>query len=237
MTGDDWVRNFWLPLLVLFVAAVSSAVSAKVRVIFWKPLGRALRVLVSLRLITSANRTQAANKVGGLEREIARLEGLMTTTEIEAERRLSAVHGEADRMVELARTDVSSQVEQAMAIGQARGIAAMRIEIALQRAVPHPEPAWRVIQRPADGAFELKNVQPGVVVQDVSIQAPLEAFGFNGPTQWPGKFENSLVFDGQRMRQGRLSGVVFSLKWRDLNGDWQAGEAWIEKERRTATVF
>lgn len=55
---DFWLRNFWLPIAVtvvggLVLAALASAVSKTVRQRFWRPIGRGLRWLTTVRLTTT----------------------------------------------------------------------------------------------------------------------------------------------------------------------------------------
>jgi hypothetical protein len=85
--------------------------------------------------------------------------------------------------------------------------------------------------------YELRNTQPGVVLRDLSMEVPLGDFQFNGPRHWPGEFEEKVEFEGERMRNGKVFGVKFVLRWRDAKGDWHAGEAWMDKEPRRPVVL
>lgn len=95
---------------------------------------------------------------------------------------------------------------------------------------------WRVVDL-EDDRFLLTNTQSGVEISAVSVAAPLGDFEFIGDTQWPGPHIDMQQFRGRRMRNGRSFGVKFAIRYRDADGEWQIGEAWIDKEPRRAVVL
>ena len=105
-----------------------------------------------------------------------------------------------------------------------------------REASPLLRPHWRVV--PLGGVeYLLNNTQSGVEVNDVSITAPLGDFEFIGDTQWPGPSKGSESFRGERKSNGKLFGVRFSIRCRDADGEWQLGEAFIDKEPRRAVIL
>lgn len=78
MTGDDWLRLWWVPLLVtivggLVIVGILAFFSANVRDKFWRPIGRGLCWLATIRITTTA-RQNALRESGRKEvrQEVAR---------------------------------------------------------------------------------------------------------------------------------------------------------------------
>lgn len=74
MTADDWLKVWWLPLLVtvvggLILAGIISIFSKTVRDKFWKPIGRALRSLFTLRVTTTKRQAERATELAGLREQ------------------------------------------------------------------------------------------------------------------------------------------------------------------------
>lgn len=177
MTEDDWLRVLWLPLLVTIVgglalAGILAIFSRTVRDKFWKPIGRRLRWLTTVRVTT-----------------VARQEALR----------------------ESGRDEV-------------------RDAIAKERATPQHQPVWRVERvGTTDNVFSLIDSQ-GVSVWDVGISAPPDLFGFLGPSKVDGPLvERYVRFGGRPTREGRRSGVMFTVRYRLAEGgEWHEGKAWLD---------
>lgn len=126
--------------------------------------------------------------------------------------------------------------ETAKELGRTEGHATAMAEVEAQRAVPQLRPTWRVVEV-ADGHFDLRNSQSGINpkdVQDVSLEAPMLDFAFDGSNQWPGYFPGTVGFEGRHI--GRLA-VRFVVRWRDSLGDPCAGEAILEAKPRKAVIL
>lgn len=126
--------------------------------------------------------------------------------------------------------------ENARELGRTEGHAEAMAEVETQRAVPQLRPTWRVVEV-ADGHFDLRNSQSGFNpkdIQDLSLEAPMLDFAFDGSNQWPGYFPGMVGFEGRRI--GRLT-VRFVVRWRDSLGDPCVGEAVLEPKPRRATVW
>lgn len=126
--------------------------------------------------------------------------------------------------------------ETAKELGRTEGHATAMAEVEAQRAVPQLRPTWRVVEV-ADGHFDLRNSQSGFNpkdIQNVSIEAPMLDFAFDGSNQWPGYFPGMVGFEGHRI--GKLS-IRFVVRWQDRLGDHKAGEAVLEGKPRRAVVL
>lgn len=126
--------------------------------------------------------------------------------------------------------------ETAKALGRAEGRDEAMAEVEAERATPQLRPTWRIVEI-ADGHFDLRNSQGGINpkdIQDVSIEAPMLDFAFDGSNQWPGYFPGTVGIEGRRV--GRLD-VRFVVRWRDSRGDPRAGEAILEAKPRRAVIL
>lgn len=143
----------------------------------------------------------------------------------------------------LAQRELAEQVrrggelaETARELGRTEGHAEAMAEVEAQRATPQLRPTWRVVEV-ADGHFDLRNSQSGFNpkdIQDVSIEAPMLDFAFDGSNQWPGYFPGMVGFEGRHI--GRLP-VRFVVRWRNSLGDPCAGEAILEGKPRRAVIL
>ena len=143
----------------------------------------------------------------------------------------------------LAKTQLADQArrggelaETARELGRTEGHAEAMAEVEAQRAAPQLRPTWRVVEV-GDGHFDLRNSQSGINpkdIQDVSIEAPMLDFAFDGSNQWPGYFPGMVGFEGRHI--GRLA-VRFVVRWRDGLGDPCVGEAILEAKPRRAVVL
>lgn len=165
MTEDDWLKLWWLPLLVtivgtLVVAGVLAIFSRTVRDKFWKPIGGGLRWLTTLRVTTTVRQ---------------------------------------ETLRESGRAEVHQEVAREKAARAHR-----------------PQPVWRIARVDAStglyaGEFELAESQ-GVTVWDIRLSAPPELFAFDGPNQWAGVVHGGGLFKGTPTREGRRSGVMFTVR-------------------------
>ncbi|MFB7882764.1 hypothetical protein [Microbacterium sp. NPDC056057] len=140
---------------------------------------------------------------------------------------------EADRVSKAHQRELQSAIASARAEGRQQAIGILKEQ---RERSPLLRPTWRVVYL-EDDRFLLNNTQSGVEISDVSIAAPLGDFEFIGDTQWPGPYSGVQQFRGRRMRNGRSFGVKFAIRYRDADGEWRAGEAWIDKEPRQAVVL
>lgn len=251
----------------LVLAAILSIFSQAVRVRFWLPIWRGLRWLGSLRITTTTRQKDAADAIVEAEADrdatssqlkavwealdvrpvrkastlvMERTEHLRNAAEAakkDADAKIQAAHAFAEQQVILAARKHANELKVAEANARAEGHQEALQQIKEARDVtPLLRPVWQVIPLGAT-AFALRNSQSNVELSDVSIEAPLADFDFNGDTQWPGPSNGAHRFVGERKRNGRLFGVRFSVRYRDAHGEWQAGEAWIDKEPRKATIL
>lgn len=213
VTPDEVLRLVWIPLGVtvaggLILAAILAIFVKPVRDKFWKPIGRGFRWLFSLRLTTT-------KRIALREAEYQRL------------------RDEAG----FALSDSARRTITAELVAFNRGRAEALAEVEAQRAEPLIEPVWRVMQT-EPGYYVLHNMQNNASVSSISIAAPAHDFLFTSDTQWTGPLVNNVQnFRGERRRRGEALGVRFTIRWRDANGDWRVGEAFIDKEPRRATVL
>ena len=140
---------------------------------------------------------------------------------------------EAARVSKVHQRELHSAIASARAEGRQQAIRILKEQ---RERSPLLRPTWRVVYL-EDDRFLLNNTQSGVEISEVSIAAPLGDFEFIGDTQWPGPHGGVQQFRGRRMRNGRSFGVKFAVRYRDVDGEWQAGEAWIDKEPRQAVVL
>ncbi|WP_136587385.1 hypothetical protein [Microbacterium hydrothermale] len=247
-----------------------------VREKFWKPIGRGVRWVLTLRPTTSTR--QAA-----IEREMAHLREMAATSEkrftevcdlldvtpvladstlvperiqrlqeaaaeawAHSNAEAAAARKHAQSQIDAVRSLAESQMRDAarahehqiaatrstaLEEGRAAGRAEVEAEVAAQRAAPPMQPVWR-IDDPGPGAniYFLRNMQPGVTITDVSVEADSSEFVFSGPTQTRGPFENSLSFLGSKSLRGRKLGVSFTVRWRDFNGDSCARTVKVDRD-------
>ncbi|MHA6668608.1 hypothetical protein ACX3O0_07035 [Homoserinimonas sp. A447] len=257
MTADDWLRLWWLPLGVVVVgglvlAGVLAVFSDTVRKKFWRPILRPFRWLATVRPTTTGKQRASRDELVAARADAVRISGtaveeiVRLQRDTESDRNLAAANLAAAREeVEALNTLVSQRVaaadldayQRGYAAGLAEGREEIQARIDAERSVPLPRPAWRIDAVRSNDVYTLSNTQPGVVVRDLSMEAPLGDFQFNGPKYWPGEFEENIEFEGERMRNGKSFGVKFVLRWSDANGDRQLGEAWMDKEPRRGVVL
>lgn len=268
MTAVDWLKDYWLPVLVAVSAGlILSSFSKVARERFWAPVWHGIRWVSTLRITTSKRQRMQTDAVANAEanrdRSAAQLRAVWDALDVQPVREDSTLVVERIAhlrdIAELARRDAQAQIEAAQSLAEQQmrqaakqhanelnaAVASARAEgrqQALQlmkeerEATPLLRPVWRVI--PLDGdVFVLNNTQSGVELSDVSIAAELGDFEFVGDTQWPGPSVGANKFRGERKRNGRLFGVRFTIRYRDAHGEWQVGEAWIDKEPRKAVVL
>jgi hypothetical protein len=236
-----------------------------VREKFWKPIGRGVQRVLTLRPTTSTRQAateremaQLREKAAASDKRFKEVCDLLDVTPVLADstlvperiQRLQEASAEAwthanaesaaarehaqsqiDAVRSLAETqmrDAARAYEHQIAAargtafeeGHAAGRAEAEEEVAAQRAAPPLQPVWRIDDPgPSANIYFLRNVQPGVTVTDVSVEADTSEFVFSGPTQTRGPFENSLSFLGSKSLRGRKLGVSFTVRWRDSNGD------------------
>ena len=249
--------------VVAITAGVAAIFSKKVRDRFWRPALRVLAwPLTQIRLTTrqrqealidqlAAARSDAVSisAVGDetivhLQNELEKAQNLSSarTAEAELARRneVEAIRALAQKQIADERRINESQVELARITGHDEGRAAALVEIEAQRAVLKVKPVWRIVENDSgERPFWIRNVQRDAEAHDVCIDAPMGDFVFHTETQWPGVFPNDRQrpFAGERIGNGRKFGVTFSIRYRDANGDWQAGQATIEREPRRAVIL
>lgn len=241
MTGP-WLLEFFIaPLVVGVVLLGLSALVRVVRVKVWKPLGRGLRWLTTLRVTTSTRLEAAARELTEAREEVlrenaeaARLrqKGVDLETEIEAFKVAREHRAAAEK--EAAR--VSGHAD-GLAEGRAAGRSEALAKIEAERAVLRPRPAWRVDVIREGAAYVLRNSQPDAVATDVELDTHHQEFAFTGPRQWMGAFPGEVEFQGGWLEMGRRFGVTFRVQYRDELGDVQEGRARVDKEPRRAVIL
>lgn len=248
-----FLQHLWLPLVVtvlggLILAGILAIFSKTVRTKFWRPFGRGLWWVTTLRVTTTKRMAErrhavdaalqdAAAALAAEKRESARVRGVAAENIVRLQNELKEAREQAAREA-AARESLHAKLtekvsEQAQARGRTEGRAEAEAEVAAQRAALSLRPVWRIHDH-GDGRFDLMNTQSGLTEQDVSdvlIAAPLGDFVFHGDSQWPGQFDGRVTFAGERMANGRRFGVTFEIRWRDRNGDWQTGQAAIDNAR------
>lgn len=232
----------------LLATGVVAIFNKPVRERFWKPIGRLLWWPFTFRITTAKRQAVERDTVNELKRELGHVIEAAVKAQRDGETATEAARreGEAQAMKtqEIAQQEAlkrhknyQQQIETAREFGREEGRASAFAEVEAQRAVPLPQPVWRVDGVEGSDAFVLRNTQPDVVVSDLSLQAPLGDFVFSGPSQWPGSSTGVVTFHGDRQRHGRAFGVKFVVRWRDANGDPRVGEAFLDKEPHRAIVL
>lgn len=129
-----------------------------------------------------------------------------------------------EREIELAR-------EAAHEEGRTLGRAERTSEVEAQRATPPLQPVWRIDDPgPGGNRFYLRNMQNGVEIADVSVEANTNEFMFASSTQTRGPFGESFSFLGSKSHHGVRFGVDFTVRWRDSNGDWWARTVKVDRD-------
>lgn len=172
----------------------------------------------------------------GAKERIARLLQAKDEAWAHAQEQIAATQALAEQQVAEAKRQGVELARAEREEGKAEGRAEVEAKVEAERAAPQLRPTWR-IEEIADGHFDLRNSQNGISpkdVRDVSIEAPMLDFAFDGSNQWPGYFPGAVAFEGRRMR--RLD-VRFVVRWRDGVGDPHAGEAILEGKPRRAVVL
>lgn len=234
MTPDDALKLWWIPLLVtvvggLVIAGILAIFRPGVRDKFWRPLGRAVAWVFSIRLTTTKRQRDAAAEARALrERADAAEAGREQDQKVmiaEHELRLKGLGvTHADELRAEARR------------GYQKGLEDAAIELAMERELPRVSPVWR-IDYVKDAVWELRNTQTGAVVSDVTLECDLKRFAFTGPSQWPGPFAGVGQFEGHRLRLGQVAGVDFTVRYRDELGDHATGAAWLDKASAKRAYF
>ncbi|GAA2851891.1 hypothetical protein [Microbacterium arabinogalactanolyticum] len=268
MTAVDWLKDYWLPVLVAVSAGlILSGFSKVARERFWAPVWHGIRWVGTLRITTTKRQANATKAVAKAEEDrdkrtaqltavwdaldvrpvredstlvverIERLQGAADAAWKDAQAKIEAAQSFAEHQVSQAAKQHAKELNAAVASARAEGRQqALQLMKEEREATPLLRPVWRVI--PLDGdVFVLNNTQSGVELSDVSIAAELGDFEFVGDTQWPGPSVGANKFRGERKRNGRLFGVRFTIRYRDAHGEWQVGEAWIDKEPRKAVIL
>jgi hypothetical protein len=259
---DQWLKQWWAPLAVAVVAGfiifgvtlspdpairIAAAVGGGVVLLgvlatksarekIWKPVRRGIESFFGLRLSTPTRREAEAAKFAQLEGQAAKVrqdevKAFFDRGVEEAMRQASAADG-------VMRQQHERDLEVAKLAGQHEGREAALAEVAAQRAVPIAEPVWRVEEYGDDssqGTYALTNSELKAVVTDVVLSAEPELFAFTSSVNWPDTWV-FYRFSGQRTRQGQ-AGVMFTVRWRDENGDWRSGRAWLDRLPRKGIVL
>lgn len=241
MTGP-WLLEFFIaPVIVGIVLLALSALFRVVREKVWRPVGRGLRWLTTLRITTSTRRNALkhelaealdAARVG--ESQVARLK----RKSLDLKTEVKGLKAAREYLAAEQRTAVwDSGRAHGLADGRAEGRAEALAEVAAERAVLRPRPAWRVDVLREGEAYVLRNSQPDAVVADVELDAHHQEFAFTGPRQWFGVFPGEVEFKGGWLEMGRRFGVTFRIQYRDELGDVQEGRARVDKEPRRAIIL
>jgi len=255
MTWDAWWQQFWVQALggaagALIFAALVSALSKNVRDKFWKPIGRWITRIatVRIRLTTTGRERRSAAEREAAEQETRRshtaaieaVEGerdQAVASEAAARQELADAKAKAEQDAEWFTQLRTNQVAEARAQGRSEGIVTARAEAEAEaearRAAPAERPVWRVVEVAA-GTFELRDVQGVAGIRNVGIDASLSEFEFHGPTQQRGEFAGVLAFVGNRMSGGERFGVDFDVAWQDEHGEPWTGAAHLDKNPRVA---
>lgn len=244
---EYWVENWWLPLAVgLLVLLVGASFSGPAQRRVWRPLGRGLRWVTTIRVTTTA-RIQAsldeANQV--IREQQSQYVALRSAMEKSAETksvRIAVLEDQLAAAGDATRNAVSEQIEQnalanerARQEGRREGYSEAMHEVEAQRSALRPRPVWRVSpmenHEHAD-AFALSNVQPDSgPIGDVWIEARMHNFVFNSGTQWTGPWREPVVFRGERTGAGRTLDVKFAVHYQDENDDWRVADAVLPAPR------
>jgi len=202
---------------------------------FWAPIIQLFRMAFSVRLTTKGRQQISLADIATAQ---ARAEQIQIELDHEREARGESVRALNDA-TSAHRLEILQAVDRGREAGRQEGVEAGRREIEArieaEKQAPLTRPSWR-LDALQSNVFSLRNTQPGVIVRDLSIEAPMGDFQFNSPTQWPGEFIDVVAFDGDRQHNGKVFGVTFGLRWRDANGDWRTGQVRIDREPRRAII-
>lgn len=272
MTWDLLVQQWWLQVTsavvaALVVAGILAFFSKTVRDKFWRPIGRALRWPLTVRLTTTRRQGAAAaetkkirddaeltaqrfNEVCDLlgvkpiradstivRERIEQLQGAKDAAWGHAQEQIDATQSLAKKQLADQVRRGAEQAETAREFGKAEGRAEAIAEVEAERAVPLLRPVWRIDELGSADAFVLKNTQHSVEVSNISVEAASGEFLFAGATQMRGKLERHFEFYGQKTDRGRRLGVDFTVKWQDAHGTWWSQVVVIEREPRRMTVL
>lgn len=185
----------------LAIAAILAIFVKPVRERFWKPIGRGIRWLFTLRLTTTKRIALWEAEYESLRNEVG-----------------------------YAISDNKKRTITAELVAFNRGRAEALAEVEKERGEFLVQPNWTIDKLPIGAAYGLRNTQSGVVVSDVSLSASVTAFVFEGANQWPGVFAGNVQFFGAPTKAGGTLGVTLTVRWRDARGDWKEGQAFIDRE-------
>jgi hypothetical protein len=201
MGAEGWaIAIFGGAAAGLIVAGIVAIFSSTVRNKFWKPLGRGFRLITTVRLTTTKRLAEQKRASDKLQAELN-----------------DALHARSRKAI------------TAEMLAHQRGRAEALAELEVQRTAYVLRPTWTIDDLPIRWAYDLRNTQKGVSISDVSITVDAELFRFNSENQWPGEFSETVRFEGALTRAGRVAGATVTVRWRDSNGDWQEGPAFIER--------
>lgn len=259
-SGEAWlIAVVGGALAAVLAAAILRLVNKTFSRKMWGAVWRVIRWPFSIRVTTKKRLGALHGQIAAERAEAARVRGVAADHIVELQEdlekarshgaaQLAAAEARARDEVEAVRAlakDEAMQAhkrhlranETAREFGRVQGRAEAMAEVDAQRAVRLPRPVWRIDEAGGTNSLLLRNMQPDVVLSDVSLEAPLGDFVFAGPSQWPGPMSGPQPFFGERQGNGRAFGVKFIVRWHDANGDPRMGEVFIDKEPRRAVVF
>lgn len=237
-TLEFWIENWWLPLAVVLAGVcITSAGTKSVRERVWKPLGRRLRWLTTIRLTTSgrlrAMQEDANQMIRSQQEQTVAIRDRAVTAADTASVRIAALQDQLGAAMENTANLVERARAEGRTEGHADGRAELEAEIAAQRSIPIPSPSWR-IRLADDGAdsFTIENLEPRARVSDVRLEASPRVFAFDSSVMWDGPFEGAQSFSGQRTGVTGRMPVTFTVHFRDANRDWREREAVLPPAKR-----